>query len=423
MTDRAPGQQPALLWLGLALAFALGPAELWRFPHWAAEHGGGAFVLVFAGALLLVCLPLFWAELSLGRRGGPDPVSSLVKAAHRDDRSPGWRWLGYLQLLALWLLATVQVTSAGGQLQATADSLGHRWLHADSRWFPAGESASSLTGLLCWTLIGLFVIAGLLGLRLDRSLRALGLTLAVPVGLLLLGALMLFAGRHDAPLPESLWALPFDLGALDANGIWLAVTRALLVAGVGIGVPMSLRERLPRTAAVTGPACVLAFGVALVTWAALAIGVAPGELAIGIAPVELAIVPAALDPAAPARLAVVRALLAAAGLLAAWVMLLPLVAWQQSRFGLERGTAAMLTLLSVWMLSMVAGLGYGAWAEARWQNLTLHDAMYYTGGEVLAPAAALLLMAYAGSGPGGWQAFLKIWLPTALALALAVWLL
>lgn len=403
-----------MLWLGLALAFCLGPAELWRFPQWAAEYGAGAFVLAFVGALLLVGLPLFWAELSLGRRGGADPVSSLVNVALRDARSSSWRWLGYLQLAALWLLATVQVTGAGGQLQAAADSLPYGWLSAGSTVLTAGENNGSPTGLLCWILIGLLVIGGLLALRLDRSLRSLGLTLAVPVGLLLLAALVLFAGRHDAPSIRSLWALPPDLGALDADGLWLAVTRALLVAGVGIGIHMCLRERLPRKATATRPACALALGVALAAWATLAIGIAPAELSIG---------PGAADLAAPARLAVLRGLLAAAGLLAAWVMLLPLVAWQQSQFGLERGTAAMLTLLSVWMLSMVAGLGYGAWAETRWLNLSLHDLMNDTGREVLVPAAALLLIVYAGTGPGGWPASLRIWLPTVLALALFIWLL
>jgi SNF family Na+-dependent transporter len=59
--------------LGLILALAgnaIGIGNFLRFPGQAAEHGGGAFMLPYFLSLLLIGLPLMWAECAIGRFGG-----------------------------------------------------------------------------------------------------------------------------------------------------------------------------------------------------------------------------------------------------------------------------------------------------------------------------------------------------------------
>ncbi len=65
---------------------AVGLGNLWKFPYMAGKHGGAAFILIYIGFLLLLCLPLMLSEFIIGRRSGANAVGAFRKLA------PGSRW-------------------------------------------------------------------------------------------------------------------------------------------------------------------------------------------------------------------------------------------------------------------------------------------------------------------------------------------
>ena len=60
-----------------AVGSAVGLGNIWKFPYITGEYGGGAFVLVYLLCIALVGLPLMYAELIIGRRGGCDIRGAL----------------------------------------------------------------------------------------------------------------------------------------------------------------------------------------------------------------------------------------------------------------------------------------------------------------------------------------------------------
>ncbi|MEE4174240.1 MAG: sodium-dependent transporter [Xanthomonadales bacterium] len=79
----------------LAMAgLAIGLGNVWRFPYMMGQHGGSAFLLVYAAFMLLLAAPAFAAELSLGRATRSGPVAAFQSAF-------GKRWGGLAGLLAL----------------------------------------------------------------------------------------------------------------------------------------------------------------------------------------------------------------------------------------------------------------------------------------------------------------------------------
>lgn len=65
-----------------AIGSAVGLGNAWRFPNLAAKHGGGAFLMVYLLAMLIIGIPLLMMEISIGRKmraGAPGALRGLNK--------------------------------------------------------------------------------------------------------------------------------------------------------------------------------------------------------------------------------------------------------------------------------------------------------------------------------------------------------
>lgn len=88
--------------LGVILAVAgsaVGLGNFLRFPGQAVAHGGGAFIVPYLVALVLLGLPLAWAEWTMGRYGGRHGFHSAPGILGVVSRGPAGRYLGCLGLL------------------------------------------------------------------------------------------------------------------------------------------------------------------------------------------------------------------------------------------------------------------------------------------------------------------------------------
>ncbi len=83
--------------LGVMLAVAgsaVGFGNFLRFPGLAAQYGGGAFMIAYFCAFLLMGIPLSWVEWSIGRRGGRLGGHSTASIFYLISRSRWWKYLG-----------------------------------------------------------------------------------------------------------------------------------------------------------------------------------------------------------------------------------------------------------------------------------------------------------------------------------------
>ena len=71
-----------------SLGYSVGMGSLTRFPYLAARNGGGAFLIPFTIAMILVGIPLFYMESILGQFSGRSPLSLWVI-------SPAFKGIGY----------------------------------------------------------------------------------------------------------------------------------------------------------------------------------------------------------------------------------------------------------------------------------------------------------------------------------------
>lgn len=75
---------------------AVGLGNFLRFPGQAAEYGGGAFMIAYFVALLVIGLPICWAEWTMGRRAGQAGMHSSPGIFHFFVRNRFGKYLGVI---------------------------------------------------------------------------------------------------------------------------------------------------------------------------------------------------------------------------------------------------------------------------------------------------------------------------------------
>jgi len=66
-----------------AAGSAVGLGNIWRFPYLTGENGGGAFIVIYLGFVLVICLSIMLAELAVGRRHNLAAVGAYKKLDRR----------------------------------------------------------------------------------------------------------------------------------------------------------------------------------------------------------------------------------------------------------------------------------------------------------------------------------------------------
>ena len=95
--------------LGLVLAMAgnaVGLGNFLRFPAQAAKNGGGAFLIPYIVALLVVGLPLIWVEWAMGRYGGQKGHHSTPGVFQAFHRHGIWKYFGVMGLWVCLIIAS-----------------------------------------------------------------------------------------------------------------------------------------------------------------------------------------------------------------------------------------------------------------------------------------------------------------------------
>ena len=93
----APGRERWATKVGLILALAgnaIGLGNFLRFPGQAAANGGGAFMLPYFLSLLLIGIPLMWAECAIGRYGGRHGHGHTAGMFHLMWPHPASKYIG-----------------------------------------------------------------------------------------------------------------------------------------------------------------------------------------------------------------------------------------------------------------------------------------------------------------------------------------
>jgi SNF family Na+-dependent transporter len=243
--------------VGLVLAMAgnaVGLGNFLRFPAQAAANGGGAFLIPYFVALLLLGLPLMWVEWSMGRYGGHQGHHSAPGIFDAMGRSRAWKYFGVLSLWSCLVIAAYYLYIESWCLAYAGYSLmgGFRGMTPEdvSRFFAnlTGERPNQLIAVSPWGL-GIFTLCIAINVYVLSRGLARGIELVAKVGMPLLiafGAVLAIRGLFISPATDVharasafeglnfVWEPRYD--RLDDPAIWLAAAgQIFFTLSIGMG--------------------------------------------------------------------------------------------------------------------------------------------------------------------------------------------
>ncbi len=386
-----------------AAGSAVGLGNIWKFPYLAGEYGGGAFVLVYLVCVAVIGIPIMMAEVMLGRRGRQSPINTMLALAREEGRSRYWQLLGWMGVVAGFLILSYYSVIAGWTLAYVFRTGSGRFTGAS-----ASEVAAAFDGfvgdpekLLAWhtvfMVMTMVVVSRGVKSGLEQAVRYLMPALLVLI-LVLLGYSL-----NTGYFAEGLQFLfTPDLSKVTATSVLAAMGQAFFSLSLGMGAIMIYGSYLPQHASITRSS----------------IGVALGDTAFAILG-GMAIFPIlfanGLDPAQGAGLAF-KTLPLAFGhmpggaffgalffvllLFAAWTSAIslaePAVAYLVENRGMSRVRAATWVGLSIWLVGMGTIFSFNLWSEVRIVGrLNFFESVDFLTSNIMLPLGGLLTAVFA----------------------------
>ena len=393
-----------------AIGAAIGLGNIWKFPYITGQNGGSAFVLVYLLSIAFVALPILVAEIALGRWGRQSPPNAMANVAQSQGRSRNWSIVGWLGMLAAYLIGTYYSVIAGWSVVYIFKNGGGNFTSQDAATISAEFDAllASPAQLTLWHGIFMLICTLILIRGIQKGIESTVRVLMPVLFVLLL--VMVGYGFFQGDMTRALhFMFDFDLTAINGRVVLMAVGHASFSFGVAMGLMMGFGAYLPKEISIARSALII---VAADTAVALIAGLAifPIVFANGLDPAEgpgliFVSLPIAFGSMTGGLIfgTLFFILLFFAALTSVIGTLEPMIAWWEERFRLSRRNAALFVCGSIFFLGMGTVFSFNLWKEWRplasfehFADFGYFEILDYLTANIMMPLNGLLLALFTG---------------------------
>lgn len=379
----------------------VGFGATWRFPYLVGENGGGAYVLLFCIAMIVIGIPMILVENVIGRRMQVNSIDAFGGEANGKKIHKGWKFLGYMGLLGSFgILAYYMVlggwvlTYIGSLISGTLNLSEPVTIETTSSFFK-DHIQNSPTTVLIYT--ALFVAVNYI--ILIKGIKE-GIERSVKVLMPLLFVFLIVMIIRNITLPGAMEGIKFylipDFSKITKELFVFVLGQVFFALSLGFGVLITLssylskQENLVRTATITG---------VINTLIALAAGfmIFPSLFTFNVAPNSGPTLVFQSLPIVFSHMwggsvfaAIFFGLLITAALTTSITIYEVLVTALQEKTRLGRRQAITITLIGIFVLGNVPSvLGDNLWRDVTVTGRSIFDAFDYVSGNILFILTAL----------------------------------
>jgi NSS family neurotransmitter:Na+ symporter len=381
----------------------VGLGNIWKFPYIAGENGGGAFVLIYLVCIAVVGIPIMVSEVLLGRQGRSSPIHTMRKLAKAAGRSQRWSVLGWMGVLAGFLILSYYAVIAGW-------AVNYVWLSGSGVF--EGVSAQTVgqsfddflaspLELIAYQTAFMILTIWIVGRGVTKGLEE-AIRWFMPLLFLLLIALLVYSfnsGGFDQG-----FAFMFDMKweAVTADSWLIAMGQAFFTLSLGMGTMMAYGAYVPDDANLGTTVVTIA---ALDTLIAVAAGLAifPIVFANGL---EVAQGPGLTFVTLPLAFgqmpfgsifgALFFLLLSFAAITSAISLTEPALSFLVEEYNAKRQRVAISLGVICWALGLGTVFSFNIWSDVTFVGgLTFFDSVDYFSQNILLPLGGMLITFFA----------------------------
>jgi len=398
--------RPAFLMATIGGAVGLG--NLWRFPFITGENGGGGFVLIYLGFVLLIGLPVLAGEMLLGRRGHRSAINALNDLVRSEGAHPAWRIIGWGSILVPFIALTYYAVVAAWSLDYLALAIADRFSGSDARASEAMFAARVDRPVAQLLLHAAFVAATAwtISKGVNRGIERMSRIL-MPALFVMVLVLVLYGMVSGDFTATARFLFAPDFSAISGRSVLIALGQALFSIGIGAGLMITYASYMPREYSLRQSATVVCLGDTLVALLA-GFAIFPVVFANGLNAAEgpgliFVTLPVAFGSMPGGHLfgTVFFVLLLFAAYTTALAMLEPTVAWLEECFPGRRASLTWLTALATWLVGIGSVLSFSTLSDVHPLGflgvaINIFGIADFTVANVILPLNALLIAAFCG---------------------------
>ena len=383
-----------------ATGSAVGLGNIWGFPYKAGTNGGGAFVLIYLGCILIIGIPIMISEIILGRRSGNSPINAMRFIAIESNRSSSWQIVGWSGIFAGILILSFYSVIAGICLNYIFISATSSGAISSPEQF--SNVISSPINLILWHTVFMILTALIVSAGIKDGIGRM-----VKILMPLLGFLMIFMVIYSIINGDFTSAMSFlfapDFSNVTSDTLLQAMGQAFFSLSLGMGSIMAYGAYMPKEQKVVGTSFTVA---SLDTLIAILAGLA-------IFPIIFAF---NLEPNSGPGLVFVSMLsafnqmqfgqiigplffilLSVAALSSSISLLEPGVAYMSEENILSRKRSAQIISFFVWILGIGSALSFNIWSDfSLIGDRNFLDSMDFIANQILLPLGGMLIAIFVG---------------------------
>lgn len=389
-----------------AAGSAVGLGNIWKFPYIAGENGGGAFVLIYLACVAFVGLPIMMAEVLIGREGRQSPINTMRALVQQHHRSPAWVLIGWMGVLAGFLILSYYTVIAGWALYYIFEMASGAMTGA------SGDVAASTFNdfladpwqLLFWQTLFMagtvFIVARGVIKGLETAIRWF-----MPLLFVLLFVLLGYAVTTEGFQQGWDFMFAFNWETVSGDTVLIAMGQAFFTLSLGMGAIMAYGAYVPSSASIGSTVAIIA---GLDTLVAVAAGLAifPIVFANGLEPGQgpglmFVTIPLAFGQMPLGALfgTLFFVLVSFAAITSAISISEPALAYLVETYNAKRSRVAISLGVISWIIGIGTVLSFNLWADVHIVGeQTFFDFVDHVSQNIMLPLGGMLIALFAAWG-------------------------